>query len=562
MKKKKSFIREILIYLLILMCLLIGILGIFLVSSYGILESEIKNSSEAFLTIYSNEFENSMADINGLLKSVTTQGLDLAKIKSENENDRLIGAVSLHDYMMDLISGNDVTDAVVLYDSNYEICLDAISSSIDFNQKNAIRDYTIEMFEDKELENGTWNFAQIDGAGYLFKVLKTDDRIISIYTKMNHLLGTLETEENDNRFILLMNAEGQIGKVWGNETNDIIEGNYTSSINADNYYITKKVVNQQFTIGCYTSKMVIFEQTHSSMLIVIIIVLVTVVFMLFILHYTKKKILSPMKVMVKDMSIIEDGEFENRINGEFDTSEFQMLQNTTNHMIDEIVGLKIQRYEKHIELQDMELKSIRLQLKPHFFLNALTTISSLSSQNKNVQIKVYIEALSRNVRYMFRTGFHTVTVKEEIKHVENYFEMQELKYPNLVFYLIDLPVGLEEWKIPQMLIHTFVENEYKYAVSVDSTLTILIKVRKVINQEIEMLLIEIEDDGVGYPEEVLHYMNGMVEKSDKENRVGLWSIKRMMELMYERTDLVVLDNIVPHGCINKIYIPVSAMHEL
>ena len=418
------------------------------------------------------------------------------------------------------------------------------------------------MFEDKELENGTWNFAQIDGAGYLFKVLKTDDRIISIYTKMNHLLGTLETEENDNRFILLMNAEGQIGKVWGNETNDIIEGNYTSSINADNYYITKKVVNQQFTIGCYTSKMVIFEQTHSSMLIVIIIVLVTVVFMLFILHYTKKKILSPMKVMVKDMSIIEDGEFENRINGEFDTSEFQMLQNTTNHMIDEIVGLKIQRYEKHIELQDMELKSIRLQLKPHFFLNALTTISSLSSQNKNVQIKVYIEALSRNVRYMFRTGFHTVTVKEEIKHVENYFEMQELKYPNLVFYLIDLPVGLEEWKIPQMLIHTFVENEYKYAVSVDSTLTILIKVRKVINQEIEMLLIEIEDDGVGYPEEVLHYMNGMVEKSDKENRVGLWSIKRMMELMYERTDLVVLDNIVPHGCINKIYIPVSAMHEL
>ena len=138
MKKKKSFIREILIYLLILMCLLIGILGIFLVSSYGILESEIKNSSEAFLTIYSNEFENSMADINGLLKSVTTQGLDLAKIKSENENDRLIGAVSLHDYMMDLISGNDVTDAVVLYDSNYEICLDAISSSIDFNQKNAI----------------------------------------------------------------------------------------------------------------------------------------------------------------------------------------------------------------------------------------------------------------------------------------------------------------------------------------------------------------------------------------------------------------------------------------
>jgi len=204
-----------------------------------------------------------------------------------------------------------------------------------------------------------------------------------------------------------------------------------------------------------------------------------------------------------------------------------------------------------------------MQLKPHYFLNALTTISSLSGQNKNGQIKIFIDALSKNVRYMFRAGFHTVPINEEIKHVENYFEMQDLKYPNCIFYLIDIPKELKEWKIPQMLIHTFVENEYKHAVSIDVTLTILIKISKQVYKEEEMLLIEIEDDGKGYPKEVLNYMNGLTERTnEKGSRIGLWGLKRMMEIMYDRNDLVFLKNIEPHGCLNRIYVPKNAKHEL
>ena len=114
-----------------------------------------------------------------------------------------------------------------------------------------------------------------------------------------------------------------------------------------------------------------------------------------------------------------------------------------------------------------------------------------------------------------------------------------------------------------MLIHTFIENEFKYAVSMDKVLTILIKISLQIYQNEEMLLIEIEDDGKGYPREVLDYMSGKAKRvSAKGNRVGLWSIKRMIELMYERTDLVVLENIEPFGCLNKIYIPRNPKHKI
>lgn len=562
--KNKSFIREIFLYLLMLTGLLFVALGIVFFSTYQILEKELKDSSDAFLKIYSNEIKNTISDLDGTLKKITSQGEDLAKIKSKSENERSLSAISLHNYLIDLISNNDIPDAIVVYDNNFDICLDAISTNVKYKQKQELRETTCNALKNTEIKSITWNFISLGERMYLYKALKTEDRVIVVYVDTKELLAQLLDDDIGNRTIVLTDGMNRIGKLWGMEKDDIAVGKCVSEVSSENYYrVNQSIVSGQLSLWCFTGKADIFKQTNTNMVVVAISVGVAFLFMLFLFAYTRKEVIFPMKVMINDMEKIRDGEYDNRIDDDFRTKEFRMLKETTNQMVDEIVGLKIQSYEKRIELQDMELKSIRLQLKPHFFLNALTTISSLGSQNKMEQIRIYIEALSRNVRYMFRAGFHTVPVKEEVRHVKNYFEMQELKYPDCVFYFIDLPESLEEWKIPQMLIHTFIENEYKYAVSIDNVLTILIKIRKEMYQGEEMLLIEVEDDGKGYPIEVLEYMNDKTKNvSDKGTRVGLWSIKRMMELMYDTKNLVIVENISPHGCLNRIYIPREAKHEL
>ena len=113
-----------------------------------------------------------------------------------------------------------------------------------------------------------------------------------------------------------------------------------------------------------------------------------------------------------------------------------------------------------------------------------------------------------------------------------------------------------------MVIQTFVENEYKYALSVDDVLTILIHVSLETLRGEEMLLIRIEDDGKGYPQDVLQYMNGNApHPANDGERIGLWGIRRMMALMYEREDLIQLANIEPHGCVNLIRVPRAPVHE-
>ena len=141
--------------------------------------------------------------------------------------------------------------------------------------------------------------------------------------------------------------------------------------------------------------------------------------------------------------------------------------------------------------------------------------------------------------------------------------MQELKYPDCVFSYVELPEELGDWPIPQMIIHTVVENEYKYAVSRDQMLMLLIRVSLESWQGQDMLLIEIEDDGQGYPPEVMERINrpGGAAESDG-TRVGLWSIKRMLELMYDRTGLLELANQSPHGAVARIRVPREAAHEV
>ena len=107
-----------------------------------------------------------------------------------------------------------------------------------------------------------------------------------------------------------------------------------------------------------------------------------------------------------------------------------------------------------------------------------------------------------------------------------------------------------------MIIHTLIENEYKYGISQGNSLMVLIKVGTIEHQGEEMLLIEIEDDGKGYPEDVIGAINhGNGRQRGDGTRVGLRSVKRLLELMYDRGNLFQISNVEPHGALNRLYIP-------
>lgn len=560
---KNSLIRQIIVYMVVLIVLLVLLLFGYSFTSYIILRNEVKRGAENFLQVYGTELKNRITQMDSVLTNLLVQNYsEMQLIKSSNESKRFYASQDIHNYISDVALSNDSVDFIVVADTLYDICLDAASTTTTYWDRTALRNYTKEQAEEKGFF-AEWNFIELNNKSYLYKMFVYNNRAVAAFTSTTHFLETIPRGDYGAQTFVLTDENGMIQDYFGDGWPSELKGLVINQVSLQHgFTVGYSVVKGQLQLYSLVKNNSIWNQTRMNMLVVLVVIIFTVLVGFLMVRYIMREMVHPMNSMAAGMNRIDHGEFDFRIDEKYGTSEFTHLQETFNGLMDEIVDLKIQAYEKVIELKDAELKVIRLQLRPHFFLNAITTIMSLSSKGKNQQIKDYVDTLSKNIRYIFKARMNTVPVREEILHVENYIKMQDFKYPNCIFHYVELPKELEEWQIPQMLIQTFIENEYKYAVSIDTPLTILIRISLELHQGEKMILIEIEDDGLGYPEDVLGYMNGQSKRKENDgSRIGLWSVKNMMELMYERVGLISLTNIQPHGCLNKIWIPVKPVHE-
>lgn len=562
--KNKSFIRGTIAMLLLQMVLMISILLVFLYSSYRSSVENVDQILDNFLHVYGNELNNKIEDANMLLQRLIYKNTKYDMLQSESESDRYEAGIDLSNLLQESITNNNNVDMIVIAESAYQNCIDSYKNNITWSQKETIRDFAMDCAAQGHMK-AFWSIKILEGTPFLYKMYVWNGKAAGVFMAVDNFMDTAGKSSLENMTILMTDKENQLYGYYGESNEELQIGQKIEKFMQNKNYNDQKVelADGNLIVHCYMNSRGFLGQIKGTMIIFFVIINITLVVVMILVKYLRKNILIPMKHMQQSMEMIRAGDYKHRIREEFETNEFVILKNTFNHLMDEVVGLKIQSYEKQIVLQETELRAIRLQIRPHFFLNAMTTISSLSMQKKNEQIKIYIDALTKNIRYMFKSGLHTVPLVEEVRHVENYFEMQELKYPGCVFYFMDIAPEVENWNIPQMLIHTVVENEYKYAVSLDTSLTILVKAGCVeINGE-KMLSIEIEDDGDGYSKEFLEKFQAEHVEIEKDGtRVGLYSIRRMLEIMYERKNLFEISNIEPHGCLNRFLIPEHALHEM
>jgi sensor histidine kinase YesM len=561
-KKKKSFVHMTNLLMGIQMATVSVLLIIFAVSVYHAARKETETASENFLHIYATQIENRIQKVDNQLTTIITEEMDLQLLESEDDMERHYASVRLAKYINDIMVVDQSADIFVIAEAENNICIDAKADNLPYNEKNCIREVFLDYVKSGQ-QTGNWKFWKIEDTFYLCKAVIRNRHMVAAGISVDSLLRTVPLKNVDTYSFVLTDGEGRIKAYAGRS---LFEGETDISVEEvrSRWIIESEetMMNRQVRLYSFESKANVFSHLYRNAVFILFIIALLCIFDLYFIKEERKQILLPMNGMIEDMERISGGDYELRVAERGNNQEFSMLSGTFNRMMDEIVNLKIRFYEKQLALSDAEQKYIRLQIRPHFFLNAMTTISGLSAKNKNEEIEKYISALSKNIRYMFSSGLHTVSLKDEVHHVENYFEMQGMRYADCIFYFIEMPPELEDWQVPQMLIHTLIENEYKYGISQEHSLMVLIKAGTVQYKEEEMLLIEVEDDGKGYPEEVMEAINQDASGQRRDGtRVGLWSIKRLLELMYDRKDLFRISNVEPHGALNRIYIPRSPVNQ-
>lgn len=560
--KRKSLIQTLtsLIYIqLVTMTILVVSFAALTVSSA---QNRMDILTQNFLEIYTGQLNNRISKMDRILTEILNGVTDLDLLESVSETDRYYAAMHLRETLSDIMLIEDSVQMLMVAEKENGMFVEANNGTLPLSTREKIRDF-VKDCAGRTSWTARWNFTGIGDKIYLYKIFMRSQSAVAAFVSVDSFLETIPDIHANNCSFVLADQEGIVQgysgyKFFPEETGIPVDSLSRWGIRRNETSIGEG----HFILYSFQRFTDISRTLQGGALLLLCGICLMYIFDFYFLKIVRRELIGPMGDMTRDMEHIRAGEYELRISEKSDNQEFSLLADTFNRLMDEILNLKIQSYETKLELSDAEQKYIRLQIRPHFFLNAMTTISSLSTSGRNEEIETYIQALSKNIRYMFSSGLHTVSVREEIRHVENYFEMQELKYPGSIFYYVELPRELEDWRIPQMILHTLVENEYKYAVSLEKSLMILIKISRVVVDGEELLLLEVEDDGTGYPEDVIAYINSDQERREEEGtRVGLWSIKRLMELMYDRKNLMMLSNVQPHGALTRIWIPENPVHE-
>ncbi len=160
--------------------------------------------------------------------------------------------------------------------------------------------------------------------------------------------------------------------------------------------------------------------------------------------------------------------------------------------------------EKDIELSRLkelhaqaELKSLHAHINPHFLYNALNSIASLAPiDTAKTQKMAY--SLSNLFKYSInRKDKKTSSISDEITMVENYLEIEKIRFGERLKFNIELNETLKTFEIPMFIIQPLVENAVKHGIS-------KIEGQGQIDLKIETtktgVLISVSDNGPDFPE--------------------------------------------------------------
>lgn len=115
-------------------------------------------------------------------------------------------------------------------------------------------------------------------------------------------------------------------------------------------------------------------------------------------------------------------------------------------------------------ISEAELRNLKFQINPHFIFNSLNSISALTTLAPE-KAKEMIIKLSGFLRYtLVNNEKKTNSLKEEIENIRLYLEIEKIRFENKFIFNENLEEGINEIKLPSMLLQPLAENAIKYGV--------------------------------------------------------------------------------------------------
>jgi two-component system, LytTR family, sensor histidine kinase AlgZ len=171
--------------------------------------------------------------------------------------------------------------------------------------------------------------------------------------------------------------------------------------------------------------------------------------------------------------------------------------------------------------REAELRALQYQLHPHFLFNTLNSISALVASGRGSDATRMIARLGDLLRATLeRSNQHEVTLAEELSLTEHYLDIEKARLGPRLQVTLRIGPGLLQAQLPPLLLQPLIENAIRHGIALRAEGG---AVRLVVEAEQNMLLIELQNDGVAMPPD------GHAQGS---TAIGLANVRQRLETLY------------------------------
>ncbi|CAL1521484.1 hypothetical protein MMC2321_05278 [Chitinophaga sp. MM2321] len=135
------------------------------------------------------------------------------------------------------------------------------------------------------------------------------------------------------------------------------------------------------------------------------------------------------------------------------------------HYIERNRSSQVGQLQLETTVKELELKTIKAQLNPHFIFNALNSIRALVDENPQ-RARTAITELSNILRSSMATEkAETVSLENELNIVKDYLALEHIRFEERLSVQYEIDPDTLEMPVPPMMLQTLVENAIKHGIS-------------------------------------------------------------------------------------------------
>ena len=191
-------------------------------------------------------------------------------------------------------------------------------------------------------------------------------------------------------------------------------------------------------------------------------------------------------------------------------------------------------------VKELELKTIKAHMNPHFIFNALNSIRALVDENPE-KARTAITTLSQLLRNSLNSEKEDqVTLEQELKMVENYLALEQIRFEDRLKVKLNIDSDTLGQKIPHMMLQTLVENAIKHGIS----------------KQVKGGEVEITSDFVKNHHEIIVRNTGQLNGDNHKLGFGLSSTKNRLQLLFAQKATFEIKELNDNRVEAKVILPV------